>query len=595
MKKVGKIATDCAMAVRLAIQSAPLLCLAFAIMNLFQALAPALRLQVEKGMVDAFLANDFSQGFQGLAFYLLLLLATTTLWVVVFYVAGIIQDKTEHRTITDVVGQLNKVGSVALFETETYHDTFFVLKGLGTKISMTFTSTFSFLLVAIKTISLIALLSTFGWPVPTVILLTIIPQMLFQESMVELSYSGVMSKAPEERRMRYTMELAFDEQAAKEVTFLDIRGYLLSTYTNLYDSIFRKEMAVQRGRLGKNLLLVTVSWAGTSAALVIGLLRVKAGLGTLGDIVILLGAAQQLGSSISDLVYHSGSLSDVSRYLSQLQQFNELVNEYSIDDNKPEFAEQIGTIEAKGVSFKYPGSERYVLKDIDLYVHAGQTMALVGENGAGKTTLAKLLLGLYAPTEGEILINGQNINEYSIRSIRRKMACVFQDYFHFMLNFGENVGVGDVEQIDNKERVLAAIQMAEADALLSKMPQGLDTQIGKKFGGIELSGGEWQRLAIARALMRESDFLVLDEPSAALDANIEYQMYLKFQEIAVDKTCVVISHRFSTVKMADRIIVLQDGSIIEEGTHNQLVDKNGFYATMYHKQADRYTEKTANS
>ena len=262
------------------------------------------------------------------------------------------------------------------------------------------------------------------------------------------------------------------------------------------------------------------------------------------------------------------------------------------------------------MTFRYPGTERAVLQGVSVTIRPGETVAVVGVNGAGKTTLVKLLCRLYDPTEGRILLDGRDLRDYDLADLRWHTSVVFQDYAKYALSAGENVGLADISRMDDRAGITLATERAGADTVIATLPRGLDTPLGRQFDdGLELSTGQWQKLALARAFFRDAPLQILDEPTAALDPQAEYEVYLRFQELARraigdqpsaiseshdgikadrDRTTILISHRFSTVRMADRILVLDNGRIAEAGSHEELLRQNGLYADLYEKQASRY-------
>jgi ATP-binding cassette subfamily B protein len=241
------------------------------------------------------------------------------------------------------------------------------------------------------------------------------------------------------------------------------------------------------------------------------------------------------------------------------------------------------------VGFRYPDAERWAVRHLDLTIGAGEVVALVGENGAGKTTIVKLLARLYDPTEGRILLDGRDLRDYDLADLRGRIGVIFQDFVRFGFSAAENIGVGAIEAADDRERVRGAAERSRADAVVERLPGGYDQILGKRFeAGIDLSGGEWQKIAIARAYMREADLLVLDEPTAALDARAEYEIFQRFRDLSRGRTAVLISHRFSTVRMADRILVLEGGQVVESGSHEALLAQGGRYAELFELQAAGY-------
>ncbi|MGI8916593.1 MAG: ABC transporter ATP-binding protein, partial [Chloroflexota bacterium] len=314
---------------------------------------------------------------------------------------------------------------------------------------------------------------------------------------------------------------------------------------------------------------------------------------TIGDFALYLSIVSGLQQTLFLLTNGASSVVNTSQFMAHLFAF--------LYDTCPSIAvtpEGFGLptmarfrqgLELREVSFTYPGQTEPVLRSVNCTLRAGETVAVVGENGAGKSTLVKLLTRLYDPTSGEILLDGQPIAAYDLAGLRRSCTVLFQDFAQFSLSAQHNIGVGDVHQVDDRERVLAAARWAGADAVLAKLPKGLDTPLTKAFeGGVDLSGGEWQKVATARAAMRDAALVILDEPTAALDAQAEYELFQRFRELAAGRSVLLISHRFSTVRMADRILVLDNGTIVEDGSHGELVALGGRYATLYEMQAGRY-------
>jgi len=241
------------------------------------------------------------------------------------------------------------------------------------------------------------------------------------------------------------------------------------------------------------------------------------------------------------------------------------------------------------VGFRYPGTEAWVLRELSFELHAGDKLALVGENGAGKTTLVKLLARLYDPTEGRILLDGRDLREYDVRSLRESVGVIFQDFVQYQMTAGENLAVGRIEERENRELLESAAARSLADQVIERLPEGYDQRVGRRFAdGHDLSGGEWQKIALGRAYVRDAQLLILDEPTASLDARAEYEVFLRFSELTAGKTAVLISHRFSTVRMADRILVLENGRALELGTHEELLERGGRYAELFRLQAAGY-------
>jgi len=442
----------------------------------------------------------------------------------------------------------------------------------------------------ITLISLVALLLRFSPWLAVIVFVSAIPAFLSQSQYAERAFRAVTRRAPEARLLNYLETLLTGNDTVKEIKLFGLGEPLLKRYQTLFTRFYQEDRAIAERRTIAGAgwgVLSNLAYYGSYAWIV---LRTIAGLITLGDMTMFLAIFRQSQSSIRSLLDSLNRLYESNLFLDNLVAYlkqqpllvapaNGLIAPAPI---------RLG-IEFRNVSFRYPGSDVYVLRDINLHIQPGERIALVGLNGAGKTTLIKLLTRLYDPTDGQVLLDGMDLREYDLTSLHQRFGVIFQDFVRYQFTVGENIGFGQVDALDDLARIKAAAERGGARTIIKNMPQGYDTMLGRRWEkGQELSGGQWQKIALARTFMRKAEVLVLDEPTSALDAEAEYEVFRRFGELIEGRIAVLISHRFSTVRMADRIVVLSAGKILEVGSHAELIHLDGAYARLFNLQAEGY-------
>jgi ATP-binding cassette, subfamily B, bacterial len=420
--------------------------------------------------------------------------------------------------------------------------------------------------------------------------IALVPAFIGEAHFNAQSYTLNFARTPERRQLDYIRRTGASVETAKEVKIFGLNAFLIERYRQLATSFYdaNRSLAMRRASLGSALTaLGTVAYYVAYAYIV---WRTLHGEFTIGDLTFLAGSFRRLRNLLEDLLMGFSQVAGQALYLDDLFSFFEIRPEIVSPPNPRPFPNPIRqgfTFEDAG--FQYPGAERWAVRNLSFTLHAGEVLALVGENGAGKTTLVKLLARLYDPDEGRILLDGHDLREYDVGELRANTGVIFQDFVRYHMTAAENIAVGRIDARDDRERIEQAARASLADDVIARLPHGYDQVIGKIFrGGIDLSGGEWQKIAIARAYMRDAQVLILDEPTAALDARSEFEVFERFKELSRGKTCVLISHRFSSVRMADRIIVLADGTVEAQGTHEELLRERGRYAELFELQAAGY-------
>uniref|UniRef100_Q01Y17 ABC transporter related n=1 Tax=Solibacter usitatus (strain Ellin6076) TaxID=234267 RepID=Q01Y17_SOLUE len=418
----------------------------------------------------------------------------------------------------------------------------------------------------------------------------VIPAFLGETHFTSLAYSVLYKRTPERRRLDYLRFLGASAQSAKEIKIFGLGTHLSKHYDEVSERIYNenKQIAIKRATLGSALNLI--STGGYYGAYVVVLARTLAGAISLGSFTFLTGAFNRSRAYIERILSGFNDISEQAVFLKDLFDFLALEPSIRSQPNSLPAPRPIRRgFEFRNVGFHYPGSPKQVVQNISFTLHHHEKVALIGENGAGKTTLVKLLARLYDPTEGQILLDGIDLREYDVEDLRREIGVIFQDYMRYDLSVLENIGFGKVESLREQPRIDLAAEKSLAKSVIDRLPNGYDQMVGRRFeGGVDLSGGEWQKIALARAYMRDAQVLILDEPTATLDARAEYEVFRRFADLTFERMAVLISHRFSTVRMADRILVLAGGSIQEQGTHKQLLELGGRYAELFELQAAGY-------
>ena len=422
------------------------------------------------------------------------------------------------------------------------------------------------------------------------LVLALAPAFLGEAHFSAKSYSLDFGRTPERRELDYIRQTAASVETAKEVKIFGLNAFLIDRYMRLATDFYaaNRKLAVKRAWWGG--LFTAIGASGYYIAYAYIVWRTLTGAFSVGDLTFLAGSFRNLHGLLEQLLSSFSSIAGQALYLDDLFSFFDVRPKILSPANPLPFPKAIreGFV-FEDVGFIYPGAERWAVRHLSFTLRAGEVVALVGENGAGKTTLVKLLARLYDPSEGRILLDGQDLRDYDLDALRGGMGVIFQDFVRYNLSAGDNIAVGRIDARHDRARVERAAMRGRADGVIAKLPRGYDQMIGKRFkNGVELSGGEWQKIAIARAYMREADVLILDEPTAALDARSEFEVFQRFKELSKGKTAVLISHRFSSVRMADRILVLADGAVEAQGTHEELLARPGRYAELFELQAAGY-------
>jgi ATP-binding cassette subfamily B protein len=404
------------------------------------------------------------------------------------------------------------------------------------------------------------------------------------------SYSLNYARTPERRELDYVRQTGASVETAKEVKIFGLNRFLIDRYRTLAESFFAANRRIAMRRAGWGSVLTAIGTLAYYVAYAYIVWRTLHGDFTIGDLTFLAGSFRRLRNLLESLLMGFSQVAGQALYLEDLFSFFEIQPEIVQPEDPRPFPVPIQRGFAfENVGFRYPGAERWAVRNLSFQLRAGEILALVGENGAGKTTLVKLLARLYDPDEGRILLDGHDLREYDLFALRANIGVIFQDFVRYYFSAADNIAVGRIEARDDRERIVEAAERSLADEVIAKLPQGYEQVLGKRFRtGVDLSGGEWQKIAIARAYMRDAQLLILDEPTAALDARAEYEVFERFKELSHGKTVVMISHRFSSVRMADRIVVLVDGHVEAAGTHDELVQQDGRYAELFELQAAGY-------
>jgi ATP-binding cassette subfamily B protein len=442
----------------------------------------------------------------------------------------------------------------------------------------------------ITLLSLLAAVVSFSPWFLVLLVAAVIPTFLGETRFAMLAYSILYRWTPERRELDYLRMLGASNQSAKEVKIFGLGQHLADRSRALFDRFYEENKALAIKRAISGSLLNLLPTAGYYGAYVLVLIRTIAGLMTVGSLTFVAGAFARSRSLIESLFSNLNNIGEQALYIKDLFDFFETQPGITSGPHALPAPRPIQSgFEFRGVSFAYPGSERQVLNQISFRFDAGERIALIGENGAGKTTLVKLLARLYDPTGGAILLDGVDLREYDVDSLRAEIGVIFQDYMRYDMLVRENIGFGRIEELGNQTRVESAARKSLAEPLIAQFKQGYHQMLGRRFeNGVDLSAGQWQKVALGRAYMRDAQVLILDEPTASLDARAEYEVFLRFADLTRGRMAVLISHRFSTVRMADRILVLADGQLVEQGTHRQLVALGGRYAELFELQAAGY-------
>ncbi len=423
-----------------------------------------------------------------------------------------------------------------------------------------------------------------------ILVVAVIPSFVGETHFNRRSYSLTNSWTPERRELDYLRFIGASNETAKEIKIFGLENFITDRFKRISDEYYKanKNLTIRRAAWGSVFALVgTVAYYGAYVFIV---WQAVIGAITVGTLTFLAGSFQRMQGLLSGVMSRFARVSEMALYLQDFFAFLEI---------KPLSANHKGNkrvprpikkgFEFENVSFKYPGTDQWALRNLSFTLHAGEKLALVGENGAGKTTIVKLLAHLYEPDEGRILLDGVDLCDYDPGDLRDEIGIIFQDYFRYALTVSENIAVGNIDERQNRILIEEAARKSLADEVVTGLPKKYDQMLGKRFtGGVDLSGGQWQKIALARAYMRDAQLIILDEPTAALDARAEHEVFVRFAELIKGKTGVLISHRFSTVRMADRILFLEHGQLLEIGSHEELLAKKGKYAELFRLQAKGY-------
>ena len=583
----------------LVLESNRLQAVLIAFFSLVQSLIPAASIWIAKLLLDAVAsaingqAGPPADAFRTMLGLLALQIGIVAFGNIVSTIQGVnrelLGDSLQNRISRKI---LTKAGQLELaqFEDPTSYDALQnAYREVGSRPLGVFTQIITLGQSLVTLASVSALMVQLGTAVVPLVLLASVPAVWVQSRFGTEGYRMIRRQAQDARRQNYLGQLLTSDQAVKEIRLFGFGAYLMDMWQSYYLK-FRQQLVsliARRSGWGLGASLLSTGLVGGATAIV--LRRAAGGLLTVGDFGMFIQGIAQLQSQFSNLLSGITGVYQNLLYMRNLFEFLELPTRDH--DAGEQWTGRIESIELVNVNFRYPLTEHDVLQDVSFRVERGQTLALVGENGAGKSTIIKLITGLYRPTSGSILINGIDATRFSPSSLRDEMSTVFQDFGKYQMTVRENIALGRVESVADDAALDEAADRAGAEEFIEQLPQGYENMLGRWFeGGRELSGGQWQRIALARLYFRGGSVLIFDEPTSALDADAEFEVIETLRAQAQGRITIIVSHRFSTVRMAERIVVLQEGRIIENGSHDELLDVHGVYARMFLKQARGYLD-----